>query len=325
LADLSSVGWGNFEQGSVSALNGEGKGQQDPVLRAGDSVPAVLSRISVHYAEQHAATSCMPDYAGVLYSPSYEYEYNRCSAFIELFKYHDDLANFIEKQRAKVDKIDLSKQDKLQEAQLILQDKQTCLAAFYKGLHYFTVPIAARDRSVNLRRCAGFTGATMLVSSCGLENASLSLLRDLQINPASVIASTSVVLEQLSLRTLDASNAAITASTWRELPPLTSQCYGLLRSAMGKASDGASSPYASASTGTETDDADAASLTQQAEIEKLAARQNPFEEEERAAPPPVPSAPPVPTFQPDQQKVSSLLGDLTGDAPSGGGNDNLWS
>jgi hypothetical protein len=325
------AGWGSFEQSSVSALNGRVNGSNDPAMRPADDVPKMINRMSQFYSEQHSATSYMPDYAGVLYSPSYEYEYNRCTAFLELFKYHDDLSNFIDKQRSKVEKIDRSKAEKLAEAQAILEEKKICLAAFYKGMFFFTVPMAARDRSVNVRRAAGFTGSTMLVSSCALEKASLSLLRDMDFSPAAVVASTSVVLEQLSLRTLDGSAQAIADSTWRDMPPLASQCQGLLRAAMGIAPDVASYYAAAAPETKETQEADLAALLRKAEIEKLAARTDPFEEEDRPVPPPVPAAapeepiaPPVPAFQPDQQKVSSLLGDLTGEAPGGGG-DNLWS
>lgn len=276
---------------------------------------------------QHQATSDLPDHAGVLFSPGFEYEFNRCAAFNELFKYHDDLSNFIDKQRTKVEKMDRVRLDKLTEAQAVLEEKKICLAAFYKGLLFYSIPLNVRDRAINLRRLSGFIGATALVSACSSEEASMSFLRDMELNPAASVASTSVVLEQLSLKTLPATNAAITSSNWNELPPQACQCYGLLRQASGLT---VTSPtYVNPADDVNT----VAALMRQAEIEKAAAREDPFEEDSGTHPPPVPStvAPGAedeissePTFQPDQSKVTSLLGDLTGDAPAEEKKGDLW-
>ena len=320
------AGWSGLEQDSVRALSGKYNGQQDPMVRDADGVALSLQRLSKFYSDQHGAICDFPDYAGALYTPAFEYEHNRCCAFLELFKYHDDLANFIDKQRSKVEKMDRTKLDKLTEANAILEEKKICLNAFYKGLLFFSVPLATRDRCHSLRRTAGYLGATSLVSSGLLQKGSLAMLRDMEINPGSAISNTSAVLEQLSVKTLDAPNELITANHWNELPRGADPCYGLLSSAMGL-SVSVPTAYSSAPTA-QTDDSSISALLRQAEIEKVAAREDPFEEE----PPGPPAAaavqeetPVVPERQPDQLKVNSLLGDLTGEKPSSEKSNDLWS
>lgn len=43
--------WGYFEQESVRCLNGKYNGQQDPLMREGDSAPKILNRMSFYYAQ----------------------------------------------------------------------------------------------------------------------------------------------------------------------------------------------------------------------------------------------------------------------------------
>ena len=272
--------------------------------------------------------------------------------FKELFKIHDDLMNFIDSQRSKIDKMDQSKYDKYQDAVRLLEERKTALAMFYRGFLYFSLPMAARDRSINIRRAFSHLGCTLMVTSGSLLKSSLRYLKDMEINKANGVAATSTVLEQLSLKTLDASDVSATA--WGELPPNMPVCFGLLRAAQGFI---VAPPVNSSVSVSVTDvkykddDKDLSKLLRQAEIIAAAGRPDGFDEEEDTAhsssaaargslphysPPPPP--PPAPGFsaidEPESkpravnsQKVSSLLGDLTGDRGSAPVEDksDLWN
>ena len=84
-------------------------------------------------------------------------------------------------------------------------------------------------------------------------------------------------------------------------------------------------------TAAKSDATDITSLMKQAEIRQAASRENPFEEDEPVVMPPAvpsfspPEEPEVPVREPDQEKLNSLLGDLTGEAPAAEKKDDLWS
>ncbi len=260
--------------------------------------------------------------------------------------------NFIDSQRSKIDKMDQSKYDKYQEAVRLMEERKTALSMFYRGFLYFSLPMAARDRSINIRRAFSHLGCTMMVTSGSLLKSSLRFLKDMEINKANGVAATSTVLEQLSLKTLDASDISPTA--WEELPPNVPVCFGLLRAAQGfivAPPVNSSVSVAVTDVKYKDDDRDLSKLLKQAEIIAAASRPNAFDEEEEAQPAPSaarnsvphysppPPPPPAPGFsaidEPESkpravnsQKVSSLLGDLTGDrggAPAEDNKSDLWN
>jgi hypothetical protein len=361
--------WAFHEQEAVRSLNGKYNGQADPILRDGDNVSKLLGRTSTLYAEkvsfsrthisclkcisssmclsQHLSMAELPDYANVLLCPALEYELNRYYALKEMCKIHDELVSFIDAQKLKLDRMDQSKYEKYQEIRRTMEEKKQVLALFYKGLMHFTLPMAARDRAVNLRRAFSQTEVAMIASADGLSACGLTYLRDTNVNRATAAVNTSTVLEQLSIKSLESSGEGTPASPWPELPPLPQPCFGLLRSAQGfvsiPAPPSAPAPAAPSATArssrnvqeTLDDDRDIMKMLKHAEIAALASQPNGFDERESSDLPP---APPVPKDEhmysdplaaararpKDSAKINSLLGDLTGSAPEENLRADLW-
>lgn len=77
------------------------------------------------------------------------------------------------------------------------------LNSFYKGFYFFSLPLNAKLRSVNIRKIVSNYGATKLVASYTLLKSSKLLLSDLLISPTSAISDASQILDILALKPLD--------------------------------------------------------------------------------------------------------------------------
>jgi hypothetical protein len=294
---------------------------------------------------QHLSIAELPDYANVLLCPALEYEMNRYYALKEICKVHDELVSFIDAQKLKLDRMDQTKYEKYQEIRRTLDEKKQLLALFYKGLLHFTLPMAARDRAINLRRAFSQTEVAMIASADGLSACGLTFLKDISVNRATAAASTGTVLEQLSIKSLEGSAEDATASPWPELPPLPQPCFGLLRSAQGFVSIPTPAPAAptippvppsataqsSRSIQETLDERDVIKMLKHSEIAALASQPNGFDERESS--PTSSSADSsmysdplaAPSTRPkDSAKINSLLGDLTGSAPEENQRADLW-
>ena len=112
----------------------------------------------------------------------------------------------------------------MQESKKQLEIKKLTLNSFYKGFYFFSLPLNAKLRSVNVRKVVSNYGATKLITSNTLLKSSKFLLSELLISPTSAISDTSQILDILTLKPLDEPPEGLpgpntipdTTSTWIE-------------------------------------------------------------------------------------------------------------
>lgn len=128
-------------------------------------------------------------------------------SFKELFRVHEEILHSIDAVSAKLGRVEAgkaaNKQEQLVELRRNLEDKQTCLTAFYKGFVYFSLPAAARQRALTLRKLTAAVASSNLTGSFIIQKCCLEYFQSLALSPASAISGTSRMLELLGMKPLE--------------------------------------------------------------------------------------------------------------------------
>lgn len=148
-----------------------------------------------------------PEYTGVTLATVLEQELALVESFKELLRVHEEILHSIDAVSAKLGRVEAgkaaNKQEQLAELRRNLEDKQTCLTAFYKGFVYFSLPAAARQRALTLRKLTAAVASSNLTGSFIMQKCCLEFFQSLALSPASAIAGTSRMLELLGMKPLE--------------------------------------------------------------------------------------------------------------------------
>eukprot|EP00595_Chromulina_sp_UTEXLB2642_P001486 CAMPEP_0196765114 /NCGR_PEP_ID=MMETSP1095-20130614/7616_1 /TAXON_ID=96789 ORGANISM="Chromulina nebulosa, Strain UTEXLB2642" /NCGR_SAMPLE_ID=MMETSP1095 /ASSEMBLY_ACC=CAM_ASM_000446 /LENGTH=399 /DNA_ID=CAMNT_0042122541 /DNA_START=457 /DNA_END=1656 /DNA_ORIENTATION=- len=197
--------WAEGEKLGVKTLAGKLFDNNDSIIVDEEIVYHSLSKTSELLVKKHLALDDLPDYDGVLVIASLEHEISRMESLRELFKVHDEMISSIESTTNKLNKAESAKVVKTElvaELKLLVDEQQSCLTAFYKGLLHFTLPMCARLRSITMRRVAKYIASTNLTAHSAVQSAALSCLSSLRVDYNEAIESTSNALDLLSMKPL---------------------------------------------------------------------------------------------------------------------------
>lgn len=116
----------------------------------------------------------------------------------DLLKQHDDLLGSIATLQNKIK--NTSNPDSLHDLREIMQEKDSALSMFYSGFIYFTLPLMARQRAVNMRRLTGGYVAAQTAQSYRLYHACEDFFRSMSMTSTRLIEETNVMLSKLQIR-----------------------------------------------------------------------------------------------------------------------------
>eukprot|EP01035_Chromulina_nebulosa_P020183 gene20183-26201_t len=199
------VQWAEGEKLGVKSLAGKLFDNNDSIIVDEEVVYHSLSKTSELLVKKHLALDDLPDYDGVLVVASLEHEISRMESLRELLKVHDEMLSSIESTTHKLNKAESAKVVKTElvaELKLLVDEQQSCLTAYYKGLLHFTLPMCARLRSITMRRVAKYIASTNLTAHSAVQSAALSCLSALRVDYNEAIESTSNALDLLSMKPL---------------------------------------------------------------------------------------------------------------------------
>jgi hypothetical protein len=171
---------------------------------------------SLTHSPTHSLTHSLPssqvgykansaEYLNILFHSLLEREVARCSSIKELLKYHDDLCSSIENITVQIEKTETKKaqtekiKNQLKELKVDLEEKNFLMNTFYKGFFYFTVPLAVKGRSENLRKMCECVGAYELVEGSSQQQSAASLLSTANASAVKAVTDTRAMLDLLSL------------------------------------------------------------------------------------------------------------------------------
>jgi len=193
-------GWADVESKHINSLNGKPFESSVSILDESSTVGAILTETSKMITMQSNVLDSAADREAVLVITAIEHELSRMESIRELLKVHDEMIHTIEGITSKLAKIEDRKASNNAELKLLLDEKQTCLAAFYKGLLHFTLPICSLMRSLAFKRAFAYLGAELLTSHSKISEESLNFFSALNINYSEIIQEGSHCLDLLSLK-----------------------------------------------------------------------------------------------------------------------------
>jgi hypothetical protein len=147
--------WFDAERIHVKSLGGRVFDEHDPVVKGNETMTSTITSFTQEVTSKRVTENDLPNYIGLTLIAFFESELTMVESFKELFKVHDEMARDIESSNNKITKMENQKNAKLEQLtdlRRILDDKQACLNAFYKGFIYFTIPYMARQRASYARR-----------------------------------------------------------------------------------------------------------------------------------------------------------------------------
>lgn len=168
-------GWYDAERIRVKNLGGKTFEDYEPVVCSNEAIINSIVGLTGVINVRRNTGEDVPNYIGLTLSALFEYELANIEALKELLKVHDEMVKDIESTNLKIAKLESSKAvklDQLQEAKRSLEDKQACVAAFYKGFMYFTIPFISRQRASHARRffsgfiCSQMSNSYTLFKAC---------------------------------------------------------------------------------------------------------------------------------------------------------------
>lgn len=196
-------GWFDAERIHVKSLGGRVFDEHDPVIKQSESlITSVVGFNGVVTARRNAENDA-PAHIGLTLVALFEHELAKIESFKELFKVHDEMVKDIDSCSNKITKLENSKNakfDQIQDLRRQLDDKQSCLNAFYKGFIYFTIPIMARQRAFYARRFFSGFIASQMSNAFTLFKASQEFFAHLILPIQQVAEETSRTLELLNVK-----------------------------------------------------------------------------------------------------------------------------
>jgi hypothetical protein len=160
-------GWASVEEKFVHALNGKPFESTTSSIPESERVGFILQITSNLFAAKHDALKDGANQDGVLLAAALEHEVSRMESIRELLRVHDEMVQTIDSITFKLTRLEekrVTSGDIVAELKLLLDEKQTCLAAFYKGLVYFTLPLCAKLRAYTFKRALAYLGVATLCS-----------------------------------------------------------------------------------------------------------------------------------------------------------------
>lgn len=130
------------------------------------------------------------------------FHYDSTTSRSDILRVRDDLANSIERQRAKLAKLEVqpnAKVDQINEARIVLQDKLTEIDLFHRGLFHISLPKLVVERAAVLRQAAGYCGAMFLGHSAVTFQASSRFFTAMQMGLGETYQDANAVLDKLAL------------------------------------------------------------------------------------------------------------------------------
>eukprot|EP00981_Chlorochromonas_danica_P013737 scaffold6806_cov177-Ochromonas_danica.AAC.9 len=144
------------------------------------------------------ANQTMNYYTGVTLVMILEQEIAHLETLKDLLKQHDDLLGSIATLQNKIK--NTSNPDSLHDLRETMQEKDSALSMFYSGFIYFTLPLMARQRAVNMRRLTGGYVAAQTAQSYRLYHACEDFFRSMSMTSSRLIEETNVMLSKLQIR-----------------------------------------------------------------------------------------------------------------------------
>lgn len=180
--------WFDAERLHIKSMNGRIYNENEPVLQPGLSAFATAQATNTYFsaAIDHSATSA-ESFSYTLIA-LFEQELGIVESFRELFRVHEELVKSIENVTGRLAKAEGGKasnrSEQIQEYKQSLEEKVTCLNAFYKGFSYITLPMIARHRAAACRRLISCFVSSQQVQYVAMQQICLDFFQTLQISSA---------------------------------------------------------------------------------------------------------------------------------------------
>ncbi len=196
-------GWFDAERIHIKSLGGRIFDEHDPVLKQHELTTSSIVALNSVITVRRNAEEDVPNYTGLTLAALMEYEIANVESLKELLKIHDEMVKEIDSYNNKINKLESSrnaKMEQIQDAKRILDDKQSCLNAFYKGFIYFTIPFIARQRASYIRRFFSGQICSTMSNSYTVFKACQEFFKQLMLPAQQVAEETSRMLELLNVR-----------------------------------------------------------------------------------------------------------------------------
>ncbi|KAJ1434685.1 hypothetical protein B484DRAFT_417365 [Ochromonadaceae sp. CCMP2298] len=148
-----------------------------------------------------------PTYTGICLAVMVGQELALVDALRDLLRTHDEMVAGIESVAGKIVKAEASRSvnkfEVVAEQRIVLEERQACLTAFYKGFIFFSLPTCARQRAASLRKFSSAHASANLTAAHALYGACLTFFTEMSLSPTSAVDSTCRMLELLRVTQLE--------------------------------------------------------------------------------------------------------------------------